>query len=395
MLSNPPPSLARLLTSFLRLGVTAFGGPSMVAYIRRLAVEKQRWLDARTFSDGVALCQMVPGATAMQTAAYVGLKTRGVLGAGASFIGFGLPAFILMMTFAALYTRTHALPVVISAFSGLQAIIVAIVANATISFGRSTLKNWRHLIIAGMAAALFGLKVSPIIVILMAAAAGFALTRPRQSTPQLSAPTQVPAQAPSNIKPGLLIVAGAALGFGLLFFFQRPLFSLAALMSRIDLFAFGGGFASVPLMLHEVVDVRKWMDGQTFMNGIVLGQVTPGPIVITATFVGYLLGGPLGGVVATFGILLPSFLMVVTISPHFDRLRTSRHFNRVIGGVLGSFVGLLFTVTIRFATNVHWDWAHLVLAGGAFLALLLSVDLLWVVLVGIITSVAMFTWLPQ
>lgn len=394
MPSNPPPSLARLLTSFLRLGVTAFGGPSMVAYIRQLAVEKKRWLDAATFSNGVALCQMLPGATAMQTAAYVGLKTRGVLGASASFIGFGLPAFVLMMTFAALYTRTHNLPIVVSAFSGLQAIIVAIVASATLSFGRSTLKDWRYLVIAGMAAALFGLKVSPIIVILLAGAAGFALIRPRQADqPQHGASAQAPAEAPSSIKPILLILAGAAVGFGLLFFLRRPLASLAALMSRIDLFAFGGGFASVPLMFHEVVDVRKWMDGQTFMNGIVLGQVTPGPIVITATFVGYLLGGPLGGVVATLGILLPSFLMVVAISSYFDRLRTSPQFNKVIGGVLGSFVGLLFTVTIRFATNVHWDWAHLVLAGGAFIALLLSVDLLWVVLVGILASVVMFTWL--
>ena len=394
MPSNPPPSLARLLTSFLRLGVTAFGGPSMVAYIRQLAVEKKRWLDAATFSNGVALCQMLPGATAMQTAAYVGLKTRGVLGASASFIGFGLPAFVLMMTFAALYTRTHNLPIVVSAFSGLQAIIVAIVASATLSFGRSTLKDWRYLVIAGMAAALFGLKVSPIIVILLAGAAGFALIRPRQADqPQHGASAQAPAEATSCLKPILLILAGAAVGFGLLFFLRRPLASLAALMSRIDLFAFGGGFASVPLMFHEVVDVRKWMDGQTFMNGIVLGQVTPGPIVITATFVGYLLGGPLGGVVATLGILLPSFLMVVAISSYFDRLRTSPQFNKVIGGVLGSFVGLLFTVTIRFATNVHWDWAHLVLAGGAFIALLLSVDLLWVVLVGILASVVMFTWL--
>jgi chromate transporter len=246
-----------------------------------------------------------------------------------------------------------------------------------------------------MAAALFGLKVSPIIVILLAGSAGFALIRPRQASLQHGASAQAPAKAHSCIKPALLILAGAAVGFGLLFAIRRPLASLAALMSRIDLFAFGGGFASVPLMFHEVVDVRKWMDGQTLMNGIVLGQVTPGPIVITATFVGYLLGGPLGGVVATLGILLPSFLMVVAISPYFDRLRTSRHFNKVIGGVLGSFVGLLFTVTIRFASNVHWDWAHLVLAGGAFIALLLSVDLLWVVLAGTLASVVMFTWLPH
>ena len=91
------------------------------------------------------------------------------------------------------------------------------------------------------------------------------------------------------------------------------------------------------------------------MNGIVLGQVTPGPIVITATFIGYLLGGPFGGVIATLGIFLPSFTAGSGISPYFDRLRTSPYFNKIIGGVLCSFVGLLLTVTIRFALNVHWD----------------------------------------
>jgi chromate transporter len=369
----------------------------MVAYIRRLAVEKRRWLDGATFGDGVALCQMIPGATAMQTAAYVGLKTRGVLGAAASFIGFGLPAFILMTVFAALYSRTHSLPIVVSAFSGLQAIIVAIVANATLAFGRSTLKDWRSAAIAAMAAALFGLRVSPIIVILIAGAAGLVLTRPKPAGPSTWAGkgSAAPAPSPSELRSAMLILAAAALGFSLLFAFKRPLFSLAALMSRIDVFAFGGGFASLPLMFHEVVGVRRWMDGQTFLNGIVLGQVTPGPIVITATFVGYLLHGLFGAVVATVGILLPSFLMVVALSSYFDRLRASAYFNRVIGGVLGSFVGLLFTVTIRFATNVHWGWPHIVLAAGAFLALVLSVDLLWVVLAGTAASIAIFAWLRR
>jgi len=175
--------------------------------------------------------------------------------------------------------------------------------------------------------------------------------------------------------------------------FAPILTTLNLVLMKVDLLAFGGGFTTIPLIQREVVDRFGWVTTKEFIDGIALGQVTPGPIVITATFVGYLLGGPLGGIVATLGILLPSFLMVVAISPYFDRLRASPKFNKVIGGVLGSFVGLLLTVTIRFAANVHWDWAHLVLAGGAFIALLLSVDLLWVVLVSILASAAMFTWL--
>jgi chromate transporter len=356
----------------------------MVAYIRKMAVDQKRWLDAETFNDGVALCQMLPGATAMQTAAYVGLKARSVIGAGATFIGFGLPAFLLMMTFAALYSHTRNLPVVVSAFSGLQAIIVAIIANATLSFGRSTLKDWKALAIAGVAAAMFGLSVTPILVILLAAMGGLAFIRPEQigSGHPISS-----VQALPYTKPLLLIVSVSALGFILLFLFNRTLFNLALLMSRIDLFAFGGGFASVPLMLHEIVEVRHWMDIRTFVNGIVLGQITPGPIVITATFVGYLLGGPPGGLIATIAIFLPSFVVLVGVSPYFDRLRTSPLFNKAIGGVLCSFVGLLLTVTVRFALNVQWDLFHFLLASSALIALLLKVDILWVVVIGTILSV--------
>ena len=109
-----------------------------------------------------------------------------------------------------------------------------------------------------------------------------------------------------------IILAAVSIGFGLLYLFFPDLFWLAALMFRIDLFAFGGGFASLPLMLHEFVDLRG-MDSRTFLDGIALGQATPGPIVITATFVGYMQYGLAGGLVATLGIFLPSFLLVVGI----------------------------------------------------------------------------------
>jgi chromate transporter len=359
----------------------------MVAYIRKMAVEKNRWLDAEAFSDGVALCQMIPGATAMQAAAYVGLTTRGVVGAGASFVGFGLPAFLLMMAFAALYTYTLDLPIVVSAFSGLQAIIVASIANATLSFGKTILKDWKAFAIVGIAAALFGLNVNPILIILLAAVGGLAIIKPKQPNSHRSIS---PVKILTYTKPLLFILSVSVIGYLLLFLFNQTLFNLSILLFRIDLLAFGGGFASVPLMLHEIVEVRNWVDSQTFMNGIVLGQITPGPIVITATFIGYLLGGPLGGVIATISIFLPSFIILVGIAPYFDRLRSSPSFNKVIGGVLCSFVGLLLTVTIRFALNVHWDLSHVLLAGSALIALLLKVDILWIVVIGTIISVILF-----
>ena len=320
----------------------------------------------------------------MQTAAYVGLKARGVIGAAASFTGFGLPAFMLMMALAAVYTRTHSLPVLISIFSGLQAIIVAIVANAAFSFGKNTIKNWPALAIAIIAAMLFILNWNPLLVIILAGLGGWVIFK--STLPDPSQPVHFP-RAPSNVKALLLIVSISTVGFLLLFLSSRTLFNLAALMFRIDLAAFGGGYASIPLMLHEIVEVRGWLDGTTFMNGIALGQVTPGPIVITATFIGYLFAGPLGGIVATLGIFLPSFLMVIGIAPYFDRLRSSCSFNCIINGILCSFVGLLSAVAFRFAVQVHWDPFHLLLASGALAALILQVDILWVVLAGIVASI--------
>ena len=387
MQSRQQPPLKHLLVSFLRLGVTAFGGPSMVPYMRRVTVDRKHWLDSESFNRGVALCQMIPGATAMQTAAYVGLKTRGVRGAVVSFVGFGFPAFVLMMVFGALYAATHNLPGVVSAFSGLQAVIVAIVANAALTFGRTTLKERNAFIIAGIAAALFGIRVNPVFVILVAALCGLALLRP--APPESHGPSSAQRTAP-HTRALLLIGAVSAAGFISLFFLNRTLFDLAALMARIDLFAFGGGFASVPLMFHEIVKVRNWMDGPTFMNGIVLGQITPGPIVITATFIGYMLAGPLGGLIATASVFLPSFTMVIAVAPYFERLRASDRFTSVISGALCSFVGLLLTVTVRFALNVHWDLSHVLLAACAVVALMLRVDILWVVTAGTIVSVLLF-----
>jgi len=387
MQHNQKPSNIQLFLAFFRLGITAFGGPSMVAYVRKLAVEKKGCVDEGVFSDGVALCQMIPGATAMQSTAYVGLKVRGATGAFAAFVGFGLPAFLLMTILAALYAYGHSLPVVLSAFSGLQAIIVAIVANAAITFGKNTLRRWQAFLIAAGAATLFGLSVNPIIVILLAAISGLVLVEKKSPNPKSSPGLD---QTRHFGKAILLIVTIAALSLSLLFVFNRTLFNLAVLLIRIDLFAFGGGFASVPLMFHEIVHVRHWLDGQTFMNGIVLGQVTPGPIVITATFIGYVLAGLSGAVVATISIFLPSFLLVLGITPYFDRLRAWPPFSPIIGGVLCSFVGLLATVTARFSLDVPWDVSHILLATGALIALLKKIDILWVVVVGTVLSIMIF-----
>jgi len=373
-----------LFISFLRLGLTAFGGPAMIAYIRKLSVNRNKWLDEETFKDGVSLCQSIPGATAMQMAAYVGLRSNGLRFALLSYVGFGLPAFTLMLILSIAYVDAHKLPQVISLFKGLQIIVVAIIANATYSFGKGILKNYREILIALISAALLWLGVSPFVIIIGAALAG-TLFFMNPGSPAL--PTHIGKRNQREFKQVMLLFFIFIAGLAGLYIADIKLFKLATLMLKIDLFAFGGGFGSVPLMLHEIVDIRKWIDSKTFMDGIALGQVTPGPIVITATFVGYLMYRFAGALVATMAIFTPSFLILVGITPFFDRLKTSKYFVGATKGILATFVGLLFYATIKFAFAVPWEVVRVLLALGALTALIKKIDILYVVLVGAVISI--------
>ena len=358
----------------------------MVAYIGDLAVRKRGWLSAESFKDGVALCQTIPGATAMQSTAYVGLKAGGFRGAAAAYVGFCLPAFVVMLVLSVLYQLGNQAPLVLSLFAGLRAVVVALMANAVINFGRTTLKTWLGLpVIAGAAAALY-FGVNPIYVIFAAAAAGLAL--PHESgNPATAAPkSSGESRQSSYLRPLVVMLAGAAVIMALLVL-RRDLFDLALTMLRVDLFAFGGGFAAIPLMQHEVVDVHRWIPAQSFIDGIALGQVTPGPIVITATFVGYLFAGVGGAVVATAAIFLPSFSILVLVEPYFSRFKRNRYFRRAIAGILLSFVGLILAVTVQLGASVTWEIWSIVLAVFAFAALRLKIDILWVIVAGGVVSV--------
>lgn len=385
--SSPSPSAAAIFGSFLRLGITAFGGPAMIAHIKEMSVKQSKWLTEETFKDGVVICQSVPGATAMQMAAYVGLRAGGVRGAVASYAGFGLPAFLLMLTLAVFYTGSRELPLVVSVFRGLQVMVVAIVGNATFTFGRDIGKKPLNLVLAAVAAALFWIGVSPFAVIVGAAIAGGLMFKDQSPPPPSGKKVGDGGHVPRSIVIFMILACAGVVG---LYFADRKLYQLAALMLRIDLFAFGGGFASLPLMFHEVVNAMGWLDGKTFMDGIALGQVTPGPIIITATFVGYLVRGIPGALVATAAIFTPSFVVLVAVTPFFDRLKNTRHFSGATRGILASFVGLLFYMTVRFAVAVPWDAVKVLFGIAVIVALARKMNILYVVLIGSVLSVVIF-----
>jgi len=300
-------------------------------------------------------------------------------------VGFGLPAFVLMVFLSALYGGAHDLPAAVSLFAGLQVIVVALVVNATINFGRRSIKKWQDVLLGLGAAAFLVVGGSPIIAIIASAVLGLILYLKFDLTKAVHT-KGLQGKVWGMMRPVIVLVMLLAAGLLFLFVLQRSLFELAALMLKVDLFAFGGGYASVPIMLHEVVGVRHWMDSRVFMDGIALGQVTPGPIVITATFVGYLLAGIPGALVGTISVFTPSLIILMIVVPYFDLIQHSPVLQRALRGALVSFVGLLLAVAIRFGLEAQWSAFSVIIAVTAFVALRLKVDILWVVLAGAVIS---------
>lgn len=386
MESKKPASPFKIFSAFFRLGLTAFGGPAMVAYIRRLVVLDKKWVTEDSFKKGIALCQTIPGATAMQAAAYAGLRAGGPWGAVAAYVAFGLPAFTLMVLLSSIYVQAHDLPTVISLFSGLQVIVIALIANATVNFGRRYLKMKQDVFLVTGSAIFLGLGGNPIIAILSCGVLGLLLYKRLYLEGEQTAPAAKSTTSWELIRPALFLLLLTGIFLCLLFIIRPDLFTLAILMLKIDFFAFGGGYASVPLLFHEIVEVHHWLSNQALIDGIALGQVTPGPIVITATFVGYLLAGFPGALVGTIAIFTPSLFLLLLIVPYFDRLQHSPLLQRALRGVLISFVGLLLAVTIRFGLAVHWTPLSILISGCAFAALWKKVNILWVVLIGAVIS---------
>lgn len=379
MQQKESPSYLDLFLVFFWMGLTAFGGLAMTAHVRKHIVDKRKWLDGDVFDSGLALCQVIPGAIIMQLAAYVGLKLKGVRGAVVCFVGFGFPAFLIMFILSVFYKHSKNIESVELILKGLRVIIVAIIANAALEFGKKNFKNVNDWIIAVIAGGLFLTKLHPVLVLIAAALLGLVLTKKESGVSAEFVRTK-------TFRFFLSIFALVLVCAGMLYFVNKEYFTLATIMLRIDLFSFGGGLASMPIMYHELVDLFGWFDEKTFMDGVILGQVTPGSIIIAATFFGYLHFGVLGSMLATICVFTPSFLILMGLIPFFDRLKTFPQFNKVVNGILCSFVGLLTIITYRFAIGVQWNPIYILFTVVALVLLMRKVDAIWVVLGGVALS---------
>jgi chromate transporter len=389
--------LSLLFTRVFKLGATAYGGPAMIGQIKEAAVIRYGWVKEGEFMRGVALCQLIPGATMVQIVTYIGYRVGGIWGALTTAVAFILPAFIALLALSAIYFRYHGLWFVEALFKGLGAIVVAIILNACITFGRSVLKDWKVLLIAVLSFFAFFFQWNFVLIFVFATVAGFVL-RPKIPPTKAGASGGTTGGTPFQVKKNEYLVLTIlavliCLALALSYLMDPRITSLSLNLSKIGALAFGGGFTAIPLIQYEMVDRFQWLSTKEFLDGIALGQVTPGPILITATFIGYKVSNVIGATMATLGIFFPSFFILVLLIPYHDRLRGVEKVRMMEQGVLGSFIGMLGLVLYNFGRTSLVDLPRTLMAAAAFFAIYKKVSLSYILLAGGALSILIYGFL--
>ncbi len=384
--------LSLLFKRFLKLGATAYGGPAIAQQMKKTVVKEWGWLKEPEFMQGLAFCQMLPGPTFVMLSTYIGYRLRGIWGAFLSAIAFVLPSFVLILILSVLYFRFGDLWYIQSLFKGLGAVVVAIVLNAFINFGKSILQGWKMILISSLSFFGFVLRWNILLVFILAAMAALVLRPAAAKTAPAQSGSPVESKRGDYLFLGTLAVFFIGI-FALCYGLDTELFSLSLTMSKIGALAFGGGFTAIPLIQYEVVDRFRWVNTKEFLDGIAMGQITPGPITITATFLGYKLGGLWGGLMATIGMYSPSFFIITLLLPYYDRLKGSETVRKIEQGILGSFIGMLALVLYNFGRTTFVDIPSVLFTAGAFIALLKRVDLAYILAAGAALSILIFGYL--
>lgn len=386
------PSLRSLFVKILKLGATAYGGPGMITQIKETVVNRYGWVKEGEFMGGLALCQLIPGATMVQIVTYVGYRVRGIWGALVSAIAFVLPAFIAILFLSVLYFKMQNLAFIQALFKGLGAIVVAIILNACITFGRSIFKDWKTVLISVTSFLAFLFRWNFLVIFFLAAVAGL-LLRPKRgegkSPPALTGSLHAGVKEKERLTLPCLAI-GFILMLTICYLIDPKLTHLSLSLAKIGALAFGGGFTAIPLIQYEMVERFCWLSTKEFVDGIALGQVTPGPVLITATFIGYKVANLLGAVMATVGIFFSSFFILLLLIPYHDRLRGVEKVRMMEQGVLGAFIGMLGLVLFNFGRTSLVDLPTLLMAAAAFFTLYKKVSLPYILLAGGILSVLLF-----
>jgi chromate transporter len=385
MSPTPPTSLAELALLFLRLGTTAFGGPAAhIALMEEEVVRRRGWLTQQQFLDLLSAANLIPGPNSTELAIHIGYERRGWAGllvAGTCFI---LPAMLIVMVFAGAYVRFGTLPALAGVLYGVKPVIVAVVAQALWSLGKSALKTWPLRLVAGAALVLGLLGANELLLLVAAGVVTSALrwpTLPRKTVPPallklvgaVAALTLLPALL--GLGPGGAAGAGAARPLGLL--------PLGLAFVKIGSVLYGSGYVLLAFLDADLVQRFHWLTQGQLLDAVVVGQVTPGPVFTTATFVGYVLLGWRGALVATVGIFLPAFIFVGLSTRLVAQLRQSPLAAAFLDGLNAASWALMAAVSLALARTALLDVPTVLLgATGAWLLLRYKVNSAWLVLCG-------------
>ena len=375
-------SLPDLIRLFTRLGMTAFGGPAVhIAMIREEVVLRRRWMTEEQFLDLLGVANLIPGPSSTELVLYIGYRRAGIPGVIASGVAFVLPAMLIVLACAWGYLTYGSLPAVGRLFYGVKPVLIAIVVHALWGLRRAALKDAVTTIAAICALALALGGVNVIALLLLGA---FAVAFARRAV--LSRPPRAPALLGGvfGALPGAaggLPVALGAVPFGMVTLFLTFL--------KIGATLFGTGYVLLAFLRADFVVRLGWLTDRQLLDAVAIGQLTPGPVFTTATFIGYLLGGLPGAIVATVGIFLPSFLLVGVTYPFIPRLRASVWASSFLDGVNAIALGLMAAVTWHLAQAALVDPITVTVAALALVALFRTrVNSAWVILAGGLTGIA-------
>ena len=355
---------------FLKLGAISFGGPAAhVALMDQEVVSKRGWLARDHFLDLLAATNLVPGPNAVEMASQIGFVHAGWPGLVVGGVAFIIPAFLISLGLAWAYMRFGTLPPVAALFYGINPVVLAIVLAATYRLGRTALRDKRAVALAVVCLTAALLGANEILVLLAAGAAGILLYSPLRR-PRLTG--LVLSWAPWTTTLPLL----AALS-------EERLVRLGLFFLKTGAVLFGSGMVLFALIQHDVVTGYGWLTAQQFLDAIVVGQMTPGPVLSSATFIRYLVEGLPGAIVATVAVFLPSFVIVALIGPWIGRLRRSRVAQAFLRAVNAAVVALIVAVAVALFRSAIVDvWTAAILLVSLAASLGFRVDAVWLVLGG-------------
>src|SRR6059036_678672 len=332
-----PCTLTELLLYFLRLGTAGFGGPiALVGYMQRDLVEERRWISRQDYVEGLALAQLAPGPLAAQLAIYLGWVLRGATGATVVGAAFVLPSFVMVLAISALYLRYGGLAWMQGAFYGVGAAVIAIIARSAYKLVRMTLARdgllWVLFAVSALVTA--STESELVWVFLLCGVVALAVkTRRRVPRPRASL-----VLVPVWLVTGLHGVAAPGLLLRVFIYFAEA-----------GAFVFGSGLAIVPFLYGGVVGDFHWLTERQFLDAVAVAMITPGPVVITVGFIGYLVAGPAGALVAALGTFLPCYLFTIIPAPYFKKYGSRPGIKAFVDGVTAAAIGAIAGAVIVLA----------------------------------------------